>query len=168
MPLILETGTGLSNSNSYSDYDKFVAYHDARRNTFADARGCIEAALIKATDYIDSMFDFRGCRMTTAQALEFPRSLASYDDGRRISGVPIEVEEACNEYALRSLSSELAPDPTYSPSGAIVLESRKSIGPLSKFEKLGNAGNPAKIRSYPLADRRLSKVTINGQYVERA
>lgn len=168
MSLVLETGTGIPNANAYSTYEKFKAYHDARKNEFVDAIGCIEAAIIKATDYIDIAKKYRGYRLTTSQSLEFPRGGAAYDDGRRINGVPIEIEEACNEYAIRAMKIDLAPDPQYSSTGSVVVESRKSIGPLSKFEKLGNAGFPTRIRSYPIADRRLAKVSIDGQYVERA
>ena len=106
--------------------------------------------------------------MSTTQSLEFPRVSASYDDGRRINNVPPEIEAACNEYAIRAMGKSLAPDPAYSASGGAVIESSKRLGPMAKSEKLANAGFPIEIRSYPLADRLLKQLIINGQFVERA
>ena len=168
MALILEDGTGLATANAYSNYTKFKEYHDARGNDYVDGLGCIEEAIIRATDYLDMMFNYRGYRIGTTQGLEFPRAGARYDDGRVIINVPKEIEQACNEYALRGMSASLAPDPAYSSSGAPAVESTKRIGSLSKSEKLANSGFAVEIRSYPLADRLLTQLITNGQYVERA
>lgn len=53
-----------------------------------------ERALIEATAYVERTFNFRGERLTTTQALSWPRRDAIRNDGTSAEGVPDEVKEA--------------------------------------------------------------------------
>ena len=61
----------------------------------------LDAALVKATDYIDT-HNIKGSRLNDDQPLEFPR---------KDLGVPLQVREACAEYALDVIKgNDLQPD----------------------------------------------------------
>lgn len=128
MSLIVEDGTGLSDADSYVT----LAFADAyftKRGVAAweaaddDAR---EAALRRAAEYIDGKFRYKGSRLLVDQAREFPRSSLIDWSGYTITGVPARVQHAACELALRSLSSDLAPD--LARGGMIQSE---SVGPIS-------------------------------------
>ncbi len=94
-----------------------------------------EAALIRATDYIDTRFSAR----YTDELLEMEE-------------IPVKLARACAEYALRALTIVLAPDPLVDASGVSVVTVRKKLGPLERqFQVLGT-GNPSLLRAYPAAD----------------
>lgn len=72
--ITLETGEGLPNSNSYASVAAFIDYCHVRKIAAADAQtDDIAAALIRATDLIDTAYVFRSVRLTTKQALQNPR-----------------------------------------------------------------------------------------------
>lgn len=116
MALVVEDGTGLSTANAYVSLVFVDAYHVDRNHTawvdfITQER---EAAVVRATDYIDKRFGrrFVGFRSRGTQALEWPRLDALDDDGYLLSNVPFQVEKACAEYAMRAiLLGVLAPDP---------------------------------------------------------
>lgn len=94
-----------------------------------------EAALIRATDYIDTRF---GDRFT--------------DEALALTEVPVKLQRAACEYALRALSARLAPDPVLDAAGVPVVTVRSKLGPLEEqFQVVGN-GSPDLLRSYPEAD----------------
>lgn len=119
MGFVPETGVGLSNSNSYVTLAFANTYHQDRFNTHWESApdGEKQAALIRATDYIDKRFGrkFRGERQGHDQALEWPRTNAFDSDDFLMSGVdqiPRQLQKATCEYALRALTLRpLAPDP---------------------------------------------------------
>ncbi|MEE7442673.1 hypothetical protein MOR12E_28880 [Methylobacterium oryzae] len=71
-----------------------------------------QAALVKATDYLDQTFSFLGERATEAQALEFPRD---YGDGKQ--PLPAKLKQATAVLALEALTKDL--NPSLSPEGQI-------------------------------------------------
>ena len=80
MSLIVEDGTGRADAESYASVSVADAYHTARGNTAWAALATTalkEAALRKATDYLGQTYGLRwkGYRMTTTQALDWPREL---------------------------------------------------------------------------------------------
>lgn len=168
MAIVTEDGTGLETANAYGTYAGFVTYHTDRGNTFTDDEATISAALIRASDFIDRMNVFKGRRLKVVQSMEFPRSGAVYRDGRSVLGVPPEIEQATYEYALRSMASALAPDPSYSSTGQTVASTSKRLGPMSKSETYANAGAPVIRRRYPLADQLLRELIVQGVWVNRA
>lgn len=115
-----EDGTGLTDSNSYIAVALADIHHTDRENTqWTDmTTGEKEAALIRATDYIEKRFGrkFLGRRQNRTQALEWPRVDAEDRDGFLLTGVavdaiPRQLQKACSEYALRAfIYNVLSPD----------------------------------------------------------
>lgn len=152
-----EDGTGLPNSNSYSD----IAYADgyfsdrmvaAWSSLTTDAK---QAALIAATDYIDKRWGayFKGCPATDTQALEFPRDAFKDADGDTY--LPEVLKKATAEYALRASSAPLAPDIEQDPSGFQVSRRMEKIGPIEErtdFAFLGPGAIRQLLTPYPAAD----------------
>lgn len=119
MTLVVEDGSGVATANTYDSLANVSTHHADRNNTawldFNTPQQ--EAAIIRATDYIDKRFgqQFLGIRTTKEQGLEWPR-LDDFDsDGFLFSGVddvPRQLKKALAEYALRAaLCGVLAPDP---------------------------------------------------------
>jgi len=131
MTLVVETGAGLANSNSYVSAAAFESYCEDRAITLAS--GDEEAALIRATSYIDNTYRtrFTGYRTKRRdQALEWPRVGAyvyipnnssdmayagGYDpayDYIAQDVIPIEIINATCEAAIRELAvpGSLTPD----------------------------------------------------------
>lgn len=119
MALITEDGTGLSTAESFASVTFANTYHTNRGNTlWTGADAVKEAALRKATDYIQAKYNARwdGYRMTDTQALDWPRDYvvrASALNGTIYwpnNSVPNDVAVATCILALKSLSAELMPD----------------------------------------------------------
>lgn len=152
MPLTVEDGTGLATADSYASRADADTYHAERGNAAwaaasTDAR---DAALRKATQYLDTRYRWVGTRLTLAQALEWPRYFVP-----RIgypSGWPqTPVVHACIELALRALDTDLLAD----DEGRDVLS--ESVGPISVTYAPKGGG----VR-YPVVDRLVSRLTIGG------
>lgn len=81
---------------SYGTNTESDTYWTARGNT--DWTGLTEAEqdinLIKAMDYLDRTFRWRGNKATQDQDLEWPRLQAYDDDDYLISGIPEKVKQA--------------------------------------------------------------------------
>jgi hypothetical protein len=128
MALIVETGTGLADAESYATLAQADDYHAARGitlwATMSEAER--EQALRRATDYMVQAYRTRwaGVRKTDTQALDWPR----YDVPRRdgpgallygpsfypSDAVPVEVRNACAELAYRGAAGPLMADKTRS------------------------------------------------------
>lgn len=122
MALTVEDGTGLSDANVYTSLAFDDAYHDDRGNTkWEDASVADrESAKIRATDYIDKRWGvwFKGRKSSSTQARQWPRISAVDNNGYVLSGVPVLLQWASAEYALRALiNNVLAPDPAQSVPG---------------------------------------------------
>lgn len=125
MALIVEDGTGLSNAESYISVVDADTYHANRNNeAWSDySTAEKEAALRKATQYIDGRWGrrFAGEMWSMSQALCWPRTPTDWPDE-----IPLPLQHACAEVALRAAAAELEPD--LERGGAIVSQ---SVGPLS-------------------------------------
>lgn len=123
--MIVEDGTGLANADSYASVAEAVTYFGSRGKADDwDGVDDQEAALVKATDYMEHVYRLRwlSYRTTSVQALSWPRAWVPIPDAPGGYGVgslatyvpnnvvPTEVKRACMELALRSASAELAPD----------------------------------------------------------
>jgi hypothetical protein len=115
MTIIVEDGTGLADAESYISVGDANTYHAARGNTdwaaLSDADK--ESALRRATDYMLQAYRSRwsGQRATSTQALDWPRYGVIVDWFELSSDVvPVAVERACAELALRASSADLAAD----------------------------------------------------------
>jgi hypothetical protein len=120
--LIVETGSGLSNSESYASVAEADLYHSNRGNTDWDSVDNKEAALRKATDFLTQTYSLKwvGIRKSPTQALDWPRVLATRKNAQLdwdrgyiyydTTTVPGEVKSACCELALRAASNDLLQD----------------------------------------------------------
>jgi hypothetical protein len=114
--VIADDGNGLPNSNAYAAVAFVDTYHADRLNSYwapltADQKA---SCVIRATDYIDKRFTkmFRGFRMQRDQALAWPRLAAFDNDKFSLTGIPVRLQKAMAEYALRAaIYNVLAPDP---------------------------------------------------------
>lgn len=131
MALIVESGTGASDSESYISVVDADTYFSNRGNTTWTAltTAVKEQSLRKATDFMGQLYRERwsGLRVKATQALDWPR----YDVPRRDYGdyyestiVPTEVKNACAELAYKASSETLAPD-------LGVPVTSKTVGPIS-------------------------------------
>ncbi len=162
MVLIVQDNTGsVPGANAYISVQDFKSYHDDRGQSYnghTDAQ--IEAAIVRATDYIDQRFVFVGKkRLGRDQTTEWPRTDAWDRDRYYITDIPPEVKEACAEYALRALAVELNPDPERDASGAAVLSKSESVGPISQSVTFAG-GAVFQMPKYPAADQRLIKAGL--------
>lgn len=119
MTLIVETGSGMPDSESYESVANADTYHANRGNTAWAALTTPqkEIALRKGTDYLMQVYRARwkGYRVMLTQALDWPRYNVYIDDSEvsqyvQAITVPKEVKSACCELALKSTEGDLAPD----------------------------------------------------------
>lgn len=115
----------------------------------------VAAAIIRATRYLDLRFSFSGYRRDKGQLRQWPRSYAYDDRGDPVEGVPQAVKDACCEYAFRSFSIDLLPDPTRDESGRAVKSKREKVGPIEEEVEYVEFGG-LQLPTYPLADRMLA------------
>jgi len=131
---IRTTATGEGNALCTAAFaDSYFA--DRAITAWAGNAAVKEAAIVRATDYIDGSF-----------AVRYTDELLAMDT------IPVRLARACAEYALRALTAALAPDPLVDPSGVSVVTVRKKLGPLEKTLQVVGNGIPAITRSYPDAD----------------
>ena len=132
MALIVETGLGLSNANSYVSAADAQAYHSDRGNalwTDGDDDAKL-AALIRATSALDGIYGRRwpGYRCGTYQALAWPRYEAWDADAWPLVDVPAKIMASCCEAALVELVTPGALSVALERGGMLV---SKTTGPLS-------------------------------------
>lgn len=118
MAFLVEDGTGLALANSYISIAEADTHHGDRNQTAWTGTDPVkQAALIKATDYVDKRFGkrFRGFRESKTQGLEWPRIDAFDNDDFLYSDVdriPRNLKKAIAEYALLALQLvDLLPTP---------------------------------------------------------
>jgi hypothetical protein len=120
MALVVETGAGAPDAESYGSVADCAAYALARGLAFpASPAPAAEAALRRGTAGIDGRYRsrFSGRRRNgRAQALEWPRTGATDADGQPlpVDEIPVEIVHATFEAAIRELAKPgaLAPDLT--------------------------------------------------------
>lgn len=151
MGLIVETGEGLPDANSYATATEADAYFDGMMETVWETATSVakDAALIKATIYIDGTYQnrFNGLKKTNTQALEWPR-VGATEHGYAIEDyiIPKRLKWATFQAALRALSGELAPDIK-----DVVTEIQ--VGPIRKVVAPGS-GSP----KYPVVEQLLRPI----------
>lgn len=113
MPIIVvEDGTGLTNSNAYVSVDNADIYHEMRLHN-TTWTGAIdtdkEIAIMWATKLLDTLVTWDGWKYTEAQALEWPRDGISDRAGYEIDvdEIPQFLEDATAEYAMHLIASDL-------------------------------------------------------------
>lgn len=132
--LIVETGTGSATAESLCSVTAADTHHSDRGNTTwaSLATAAKEQALRKATEYMFQVYSLRwaGYRMTATQALDWPRAYVPripsmtgnlyYAD----DAVPVEVQRACAELALKASAGTLLADLTQQKNSV-------TVGPIS-------------------------------------
>ena len=121
--MIVEDGTSLINADSYVSVEFADDYFSARGVSGWESleTPVKEQSLIRATDYIDNIFQWYGKKAVSAQSLRFPRvNLRDYE-GNEITGVPTCLKQAvCDAAILVSSGTELFQ--TQNENGEIVSE----------------------------------------------
>jgi hypothetical protein len=167
MPFIVEIGQQSPDSNAYVSTTFVDDYQLARGRTdwSNEPTSLKEAAIIRATDYIEQRFGkrFRGYKRSKIQGLEWPRNNASDNDSWFFMGehdIPPQLKKACAEYALIALRvGELLPNPpspvnqqsltanssqTILPTG-VVINKREKVGPIEEETKYQSSVESQKI-----------------------
>lgn len=155
MSLIVETGSGLTNANSYisvADADTYVADHGNESVWTAATTAQKEAALRNATQYIDLQYGskFKSSKTNidsgSRQALQFPRIAVTDDDGYLYDDdeMPDCLKHATVEAALRILAGD---DLLGVLDSATIQSESSSVGPLS--ESITYVGGKPAVKRYP-------------------
>lgn len=124
--LVIENGTGMTDAESYVDVAYVDAYFLKRGSTEWDAVTNKEAQIIKAMDYFESSYSFKGEKLNENQALSFPRL---------INGVveyPTRIKNSICELALKSSTATLLEDTSKSVLSEKLGELEISYDPNSK------------------------------------
>jgi hypothetical protein len=133
MALVVESGFGLSDAESYISVADFKTYADARGLDYTGASDdtAIEQALRRATAWLDAAYGarFGGYRVVEDQALIFPRSGIIDRDGYGVASdnVPRQVVAATAQAAVREIAAPGSLSPDVTP-GQIA--KREKIGPI--------------------------------------
>jgi SLT domain-containing protein len=143
----------------YGSVSAADAYHEARANSaWAGDNAAKQAALIRASAYIDGKYQaqnscgrweslFSGAKTGgRAQSLQWPRTGATDNEGHAIPAdeVPIEIEQATYQAALREIVLPGSLSPDYVASQTI---KREKVGPLeTEFAVSDSASGAGSVR----------------------
>ena len=172
MALIKETGAIVANANSYADASDADAYQtDRGRQAWLDADAAVkDAALVRATDYIETRFgiQFNGEPIGDVQELAWPRS--SVVDPRTgnafpIDEVPVDVVNATILYGEQTIGAgddvegmtELAIVPELDETGRTVVSKREKVDVLEESTQYSGGSSLRTIQPIPEADRLIRK-----------
>lgn len=96
--------------SSYATIQEADEYWAERDSAWGEAsEESRSAALVKATEWIDTEFSWIGQVESYTQALSWPRIRAIDAEGRCREGIPQELKNAVSWLAFQALSSELDP-----------------------------------------------------------
>ncbi len=164
---VVEDGSGKTNATSYGSVEAADQYHLNRGNTMwaALTPEAKQQNLNKASEYADQRFGKRwlGERGSVTQALDWPRS---YVTGVEPDEIPVKLQYATFEYALRASVAPLAPDIKLNEAGVAMVTTSIKAGPVEKkFATTAGTSVPASVnlvRPYPGADMHLSRLVRSG------
>jgi hypothetical protein len=132
MTLTVEDGTGLASADGFISVAYADSYHTAQgTSTWTGEDADKETAIRRATEYLSASMPWDGLRTRGRnQALAWPRSGMIDRDGNGIDSdvIPVELQKATAEIALRELVEPGAMSPDYTASEAVRSE---KIGPMS-------------------------------------
>ena len=161
MSLITETGIASADSESLCDVSTADTYFSRMGNTTWNAlfTSQKEAALRKATNYMEQVYKARwqGLRVNSVQALDWPRMGVTANGYSVLSTiVPVPIQRACAELALRSLSLELLPD----------IGQQKISAKVGDIEVTYDKASPQQ-KQYPAIDALLAPFFQNSAFTHR-
>jgi len=168
MAFVVQTNPPTTGANGYISTSFFKTYHKDRGNSFSAGSSDIQKAIVRASDYLDTRFQFVGDRSQSSQSTEWPRIDAFDVEERLVNGIPEEVQEATAEYALISLTSTLSPSPTYDERGQGVTLVKEVVGPIEQEVRYNSSAFT--LPKYPPADLKLIRrgLVIRGGVMRRA
>lgn len=107
--LVVEDGTCVTGANSYISLEEAVKYQTERGRAEwlaldDDGRA---ASIVRATQYVDSLYVWKGRRKFREQELAFPRVMILDLDGFPVEGVPRQMKQAVLEAAYYGRKAEL-------------------------------------------------------------
>lgn len=141
MSLVVEDGTGLSNAEAYASVSDVRAYATARGLSLPEADGDVEALIRKGCDYLEQ-YDFKGRKVSRAQALSWPRSYVEDPDypGEYLATdeVPKRIVFAQCQAAIDASSVELMP----TTDGRVVSSEKVDVLEVSYEASSGAAPRP--------------------------
>lgn len=126
MSLVIESGIGMTDAESYVDEAYVTAYFTKRGVTEWDAITNKEAQIIKAMDYFESSYTFKGEKLNENQALSFPRLTNG------VVEFPTRIKNSICELALKSSTATLLEDTSKSVLSEKVGELEVHYDPNSK------------------------------------
>jgi hypothetical protein len=151
MAFTVETGAIVSDANAYITVEFFQSWHTDRGVDVSDFETPqMQAAIIKATDYVDKRFGvkFVGTKRDKDQSLQWPRSNAwdNQDDYIDSDTVPTPLKRAVAEYAFLAIKlNELLPTPAPSfnkvnlttgetevSQGGLLQRKKEKVGPIEE------------------------------------
>ena len=121
MSLVVESGAGLADAESYISAAEHQAYCNARGLGYG-SEAEIEQQARRAADYLGQVYRlrFKGYRTTSVQALDWPRAAVEKPDLPGGFGIypgyygqdeiPVELKRAQSELMVRAAAGDLAPD----------------------------------------------------------
>jgi len=119
MPLIIEDGTGVVDANSYVSTEEYKTYAIAR-GIAVPSDDEIDAALIKAMDYLEIKPCFAGYKIDDEQSLAFPRDA--------FTGIPKNLKIAQIRLAIAVIEGiELLPNISGNSIDYVI---REKVGPI--------------------------------------
>lgn len=156
----------VADANAYIDVAYYKAYHTDRgaasvlNSDYSDAE--VRQAIVKATDYLDSRYSYVGSKRVQTQTTQWPRFDAVDRDEYVVTGIPLQVKQACAELALSELlsPSSLFPAVPTDSSGLAVKKVREKLDVLeTETEYFGSNDPNAALRPpvFYTADWRLKR-----------
>lgn len=169
MAFTVEDGTGIVDANAYIAVAAADSYFTDRGTVAAWTAATTQqkqAAIIKATDYIEARFGqrFLGLKLTTTQGLSFPRDSLYDRDGELVEGMPRPFLNAVCEYAVRALGSDLWNEPSRDPVGRLVVH-KKQVGPIVEDKRYAFNRDVSQLKPVPGADRLILQYCMQGQVI---
>lgn len=147
-----DTG-GVVDANAYITVAFLKSYHlDRGQALTPNDDPSLQTAIVRATTYLDTRFQFIGQVPDPDQSTQWPRIGAVDSNDRYRDGVPREIKNATAEYARIALSKTLNPVPTQDEYGASVKSRSERAGPVSSSVTYAD-GSVVKLPKYPPADQ---------------
>lgn len=151
MALEVETGSGSPTAESYASVAFADEYFSLRGNPAtwtAKTTTEKETALRLATEYLDQKYgtQFRGLKMTQAQALQWPRFNAYDDYGYPMQPVPLQLQRATVVAAGVQAEGESFYQSTAEPGLTSVSQ---TLGPMSESKSWANGKTSTSSKSFP-------------------
>lgn len=142
----------VADANAYISVAFFTGYHADRAQTYTGDNTAIQAAIVRATQYLDTRFTFVGYAVGEEQTTQWPRLSARDNNDRLRTGIPREIMNATAEYARIALAQSINPNPTQDETGARVKSRSSKAGPVSEAITYVD-GSVVKLPKYPIADQ---------------